>query len=44
MSIGWYLNHSDKPNVCALTWRSIRSIRPNQELTISYLDLGEDLP
>lgn len=44
MSIGWYLNHSDKPNVCAKTWRAIRSICANEELTIFYPDLGEEKP
>ena len=44
MSIGWYLNHSLTPNVCAKTWRSVRSIRVGEELTIDYRVLGEDVP
>ena len=44
MSIGWYLNHSKRPNVCAVTWRAIRSIRAGNELTISYVALGEAAP
>ena len=44
MSIGWYLNHSSRPNVCAKTWRSVRPIRAGDELTISYVDLGEVAP
>ena len=44
MSIGWYLNHSSNPNVCAKTWRSTRPIRAGEELTISYTELGEDQP
>lgn len=38
MSIGWYLNHSARPNVDArkLAWRALRYIRPGEELTIDY--------
>ena len=41
ISIGWYLNHSEKPNVSARTWRSLRPICAGEELTISYSELGE---
>ena len=44
MSIGWYLNHSSRPNINARTWRSLRSIRAGEELTISYVYLGETAP
>ena len=43
-SVGWYLNHSDTPNVCAKTWRTLRAVRLGEELTISYLELGEEKP
>lgn len=36
MSVGWYLNHADKPNIDAKTWRTKRCIRAGEELTINY--------
>ncbi len=44
MSIGWYLNHADEPNVehQAYVYRAARSIRPGEELTVDYDTLEED--
>jgi len=37
MTIGWYLNHSDTPNVDALDgWKALRRIESGEELTIDY--------
>jgi SET domain-containing protein len=36
MSVGWYLNHADAPNIDAKTWRAKRRIRAGEELTINY--------
>lgn len=38
MSIGWYLNHSIRPNVriSGMTARATRAIRGNEELTVDY--------
>lgn len=37
MSIGWYLNHSETPNcTSAVHPRTLRFIRPGEELTIDY--------
>ena len=37
MSIGWYLNHSDKPNcTTSLHPRTLRFIEAGEELTIDY--------
>jgi len=37
MTIGWYLNHSDAPNIDALAdWTALRRIEPGEELTIDY--------
>lgn len=45
MSVGWYLNHSDTPNI-ALTddedrWFAKRDIAANEELTVDYRTLGD---
>ena len=39
MSIGWYLNHSMRPNVHPVAWRVIRHVRGGEEVTIDYHDL-----
>ena len=40
MSIGWYLNHSKRPNCSADTpMKALRGIRAGEELTINYDDL-----
>jgi len=39
MSIGYYLNHHDRPNVQACLWRALRRIEPGEELTIDYARL-----
>ena len=38
MSIGWYLNHSSRPNVQidGLSARAVRAIRAGAELTVDY--------
>ncbi len=38
MSVGWYLNHSDTPNVGHedYEFRALRHIRPGEEVTIDY--------
>jgi len=38
MSIGWYLNHSKRPNVrmSGQTATALRVIRPGEELTVDY--------
>ena len=40
MSVGWYLNHSDKPNLSSdddgETYRATRNIKRGEELTINY--------
>jgi hypothetical protein len=40
MSIGWYLNHSDQPNVDTATWRALRKIPRGEELLIDYRTVG----
>src|SRR3990167_9644051 len=39
MSIGWYINHSAKPNISATNWKTTRFIRPGEELTTDYSKL-----
>jgi hypothetical protein len=38
MSIGWYLNHSDRPNVAmnGMRARATRAIPAGTELTVDY--------
>jgi SET domain-containing protein len=38
MSIGWYLNHSEEPNVRIVghRGRSLRAIGAGEELTVDY--------
>lgn len=36
MSIGWYLNHSSKPNVQVDSFVALRDIKKGEELTIDY--------
>ena len=38
MSIGWYINHSDRPNVenRRIVFRAARRIRAGEELTVDY--------
>ncbi len=51
MSIAWYINHSDRPNVSSAvnpakwTIRARRDIRPGEELTVDYgtLDFNPSL-
>ncbi len=44
MSIGWYLNHADDPNVehRDYVYRAVSSIRPGEELTVDYDTLEEE--
>lgn len=45
MSVGWYLNHSDKPNLKSENgddFYAIRNIKENEELTIDYSELDDD--
>lgn len=46
MSVGWFLNHSSKPNLAHnnLKWYSIKNIRKGEELTIDYKTVGETKP
>ena len=40
MSIGWYLNHSDKPNCSSATRpKTLHHIQAGEELTIDYSKL-----
>lgn len=39
MSIGWYLNHSSKPNLKIRRWVALRDIARGEELTIDYSKL-----
>jgi SET domain-containing protein len=41
MSIGWYLNHSPRPNVriSGMTAETVRPIRSGEELTVDYSSL-----
>lgn len=38
MSVGWYLNHSDKPNAAHKNYRyySLRKIKTGEEIMINY--------
>lgn len=36
IDIGWYLNHSDNPNLEAGTYKTLRKIAKDEELTINY--------
>lgn len=38
MSVGWYLNHSPRPNVRmrGMTALAVRALRANEELTVDY--------
>lgn len=46
MSVGWYLNHSDDPNVghCNFDYFSIRAIHLGEELTVNYREFEEYAP
>ena len=46
MSVGWYLNHSDRPNTYAIRYIFFakRQIRPDEELTVNYGDLEWEPP
>jgi len=40
--IGWYINHSDRPNmtyVNDITLRAMRAIKAGEELTVNYIEL-----
>jgi hypothetical protein len=40
--IGWYINHSDQPNMTyadRITLRALRRIEPCEELTINYVEI-----
>ena len=41
MSVGWYLNHSNKPNAAHKNYRyySLKEIRAGEEITIDYNSL-----
>jgi hypothetical protein len=44
LTVSWYLNHSDNPNVAAdeeLVFRAIRRIRRGEELTADYRAYSE---
>ena len=45
MSVGWYLNHSDNPNLKSDdgdNFYAIRKIKEDEELTINYSELDAD--
>lgn len=48
LSVGWYVNHSDRPNLAAGEdgrFRALRRIRPGEELTADYRTfVDEPLP
>ena len=45
MSLAWYINHSDRPNVSVAvtrtswTIRALRNLKPGEELTVDYRTL-----
>jgi hypothetical protein len=39
MSIGWYLNHSPRPNIHPKTFAALRNIKRGEELTVDYEQL-----
>ena len=43
MSVGWYLNHSNKPNAAHRNFEyfALRAIRKGEEITIDYRTLNE---
>ncbi len=46
MSVGWYLNHSDTPNLASNdkdVYFAIRDIAAGEELTIDYAQLDENV-
>lgn len=46
MSVGWYLNHSDKPNLASSdgdNYYATKNIRKGEELTIDYSKLDSDI-
>jgi hypothetical protein len=47
MSVGWYINHSDKPNTESFDWGDTffakRKIKEGEELTIDYALLDKDI-
>ena len=45
LSVGWYVNHSDRPNVVANEdgrFKSLRRIRKGEELTADYRTFSDD--
>jgi SET domain-containing protein len=40
MAVGWFLNHSDRPNLDGRTWRTLCYLRPGEELTVNYGELA----
>lgn len=45
LSVGWYVNHSDRPNVVAGDdgrFRTLRRIRKGEELTADYRTFADD--
>src|SRR5262249_13377634 len=45
LSVGWYLNHSDRPNVAADEWgrfHALRRIRKGEELTADYRTFADE--
>lgn len=43
MSVGWYLNHSDEPNISTPLFKALRDIESGEELTIDYKLLDKDV-
>lgn len=43
MSVGWYLNHSDRPNAAHrdYVYFAVRAIRKGEEVTVDYRTLNE---
>jgi SET domain-containing protein len=45
ISVGWYMNHSEKPNIASddghVTYYAARNIRPGEELTIDYRTMDD---
>jgi SET domain-containing protein len=45
VDVGWFLNHSDTPNVGHVDWEyyALAAIREGEEITIDYRTLGESI-
>jgi SET domain-containing protein len=41
MSVGWYLNHSQRPNLSVSDYRALSDIAGGSELTINYRHFEE---